>query len=385
MRKKFLFVLLIILIIFTQSASGKTLEQYRKVGDTLVRVEGESNFTFPVPGISNIIYPETISKGKTVHISLEINNTGAYAPNGYVLLSHSPGLKLVNYSGYPTIYKPGDEIYDIDMRPIPAKYPLINWSEEFYTGDSKSFSANFTATSPDIQWFKVRLFFMGEGGIWSGKRIYPDQKQSGIKDQQKFPAIHHDIIVTSVTNPEVLLSLFVQEFPDNRASITLNFRNVGTKPLMNPMYYWDGKALLAGWDLAPAATEQVIVHLANYTDGDVILKNVRVTGCYGDSCTRFYSKEYTVIFYITGYHVSYEVIYEEKEALPAENATDNLTPISDLSINLSENILDLQNQKQNQSQIPNQTENITEKTAAQYLFDTISRFFRGILIELVGI
>jgi len=376
MRKKLLLILLIFVIIFAQSVSGKTLEQYRKVGDSLVRIEGESNFTFPVPGISNVIYPETIPKGKIVHVSLEVNNTGAYAPNGFVILSHSPGLKLVNYSGYPTIYKPGDEIYDIDMLPIPAKYPIINWSEEFYTGDTKSFSANFTATSLDKQWFKVRLFFMGEGGLWSGKRIYPDQQQSKIKDQQKFPAFKYDVAVTSVTNPEVLLACFVQEFPDNRALITLNFRNVGTKPLMNPMYYWDGKALLAGWDLAPGATEQIIVRLANYTDGDIIPKKVRITGCYGDSCTRFYSKEYTVIFYITGYHVSYEVTYEEPEALSKDNIIeDNLSSISDLNLNLSENT----------SIFQNQTEKVTEKTAAQYIFDALSNFFRGIFVELVGL
>jgi hypothetical protein len=208
-------------------------------------------------------------------------------------------MEIVNYSGFPTIYYPGEEILHRDGYPIEAEYTVVNWTTEFGEGESKLFSINFTVTEMDEQWFKVRLLFYGEGGKWGGMHIYPTSETSNSTDQQGWPVIEGKISVVRAEEPNILLSTLCEEISEDGIDIKLTFRNIGEKTLMDPAYYWDGRILKNDWNLAPGASKSFFVRLSNYLNG-TITKTARVTGCYGKPCSsHYYSKEFTITFSIT--------------------------------------------------------------------------------------
>ena len=277
-----------------------------------MRIESETISVRPEPGISRIVYPETIKKGEIGYVEIEVNNSGSHAPIAYVIVSYSEGIRLINYSGNPQIILPGEEIVDRNGNPIKAKYPILNWSTEFYPNETKLFSFNFSARETGEQWFKVRVFFIGEGGVWGGKRIYPTEETKTL-DQQNWPAIHKNISVIRLKAPTVTLSCICKENRGNEADIVLIFRNEGEKTLRYPVYYWNGKILNNEWNLAPGASKIFELVLTNYSDGDVITATARITGCFEPCGTGFYSEDYIVEIHVENGNIIPIVLQKEKE------------------------------------------------------------------------
>jgi len=331
MRKTGWSILIILILVSSiKIASAGTLEQYRKVGDELIRIEEESISVWPEPGISRIIYPQTIKKGEIGYVGIEVNNTGSYAPTAYVVVSYSEGIKLVNYSDSPQIVRPGDEIFDKDRNPIKAKYPILIWSTEFYPNEIKLFSFNFSAREVGEHWFKVRLLFIGEGGVWGGRRIYPTEETKTL-DQQKLPAIQRKISVIRLKGPTITLSCLCKENRGNEADIMLIFRNEGEKTLQYPVYYWNGRILKSGWNLAPGATKTFEVVLTNYSYGDVITATAGISGCFEPCSSGYYSKDFTVEIHVSGDEIK-TLVLQEEVVLEAESPKEQIPVMEKIKI-----------------------------------------------------
>lgn len=292
-----------------------------------MRIESETISVRPEPGISRIIYPKTVIKGKTGYVGIEVNNSGSYAPIAHVVVSYSGGIKLINYSDTPQIILPGEKIIDRDGNPIKARYPILNWSTEFYPNETKLFSFNFSAREIGEHWFKVRVFFIGEGGVWGGKRIYPTEEITKTLDQQKFPAIQRTISITRLKGPAITLSCLCTENRGREADIMLIFRNEGEKTLQYPVYYWNGKILNSEWDLAPGATKTFTVVLTNYSDGDVITATARVSGCFEPCGTGYYSKDFIVEIHIEGDKIKPIVLQAENEIPETPHPEEEQKPV----------------------------------------------------------
>jgi hypothetical protein len=312
-------IIILILAFSTEIGACKTLEQYRRIDGELVRIEREAISNRPEPGIPRIIYPEKIVKGEEGYIGIGVNNSGTNAPIAYVVVSISNGFKLINYSDTPSLVYPGEEIIDINLNPIKAKYRILNWSTNFTTGENKVFAFNFTIRDLEDQWFTVRVLFRGEGGVWSGKKIYPTEEMINTEDQQKFPAFRKNIKVIRLGKPAITLSAVPVNKFGQKSEILLIFKNSGDKTLLNPVYYYDGKVLKNAWNLAPGASMTFNIKLDNYSSGDLITKTAGISGCFEPCGVGFYSKKFTVEYYVLGEEVAAIV-------MDMENETARITP-----------------------------------------------------------
>lgn len=272
----------------------------------------------PEPRIVSITYNSEMITGQVGYLGIEVVNLGTYSPQGEVILSHSDGIKVINTSGRPSIYNPGEEVKDSDKNPIKVKYTMLKWTTEFDVGERETFSLNYKIGGVERQWFKVRLYFAGEGGRWASKQIYPTEVESNITDQQDFPAIEFYVSVSEPQAPNPALSCLSQKSGD-KINVNLTFQNVGDKTLRNPALSFGGRTLNGGWNLAPDSSEAFNFTLTS--EDKPITREAKVTGCFQPCNRNYFSKTYVVSLYEDGDNV-YCQVKEIREPSKNESKVD---------------------------------------------------------------
>ncbi len=273
----------------------------------------------PEPRITRITYNSEMVTGEVGYLGIGVVNLGTYSPEADVILSHSDGIDVVNTSGRPSIYNPGEEVVDSDKNPIKVRYTMLKWTSEFEVGEEEMFSLNYRIDGAKEQWFKVRLYFSGEGGRWAAKQIYPTEFEADVTDQQDFPAIQFNVSVSEPKMPSATLSCSSQK-DGNEINVNFIFKNVGDKTLRNPTFSFSGKKIREGWDLAPDSSKRFNLTLASFGE-DIITREAKITGCFQPCSSNYLSKRYKVSLYEDGDNV-YCQVEEIKERIEEESRVD---------------------------------------------------------------
>lgn len=278
--------------------------------------EGEPISNRPEPRITRITYNSEMIKGQTSYLGIGVTNLGTYSPDAKVILSHSDGIDIINTSGRPSVFTPGEEVKDSDRNPIKVKNTMLRWGSEFDVGEDKVFSLNYEVDGQGQQWFKVRLFFSGEGGRWAARQVYPTESQSDVTDQQGFPAVQLKVSVSEPQEPAAALNCLAQKTGD-KINLNFSFKNVGDKTLRKPAFSFGGKTISGGWDLAPDSYKNIGFTINNF-EKEFITREAKITGCYDPCSSNYISKQYRVDLYKTDGNVYCNVI---KATEPTEDET----------------------------------------------------------------
>ncbi len=249
----------------------------------------------PEPRIARITFNSEMVTGQVGYLGIGVVNLGTYSPQGDVILSHSDGIEVINTSGRPSTYTPGEEVEDSDKNPVKVKHTMLKWTSEFGVGEEKVFSLNYKIKGVEKQWFKVRLHFAGEGGRWAARQIYPTQFESNITDQQDYPAIQFYVSVSEPQMPSAALSCLSQKSGD-KINVNLTLKNVGDKTLRRHALSFGGKTLNGNWDMAPDSSEIFNFTISN-SEEDLITREVKITGCFQPCSRNYFSKMYKVNLY----------------------------------------------------------------------------------------
>lgn len=273
----------------------------------------------PEPRITRITYNSEMFTGEVGYLGIGVANLGTYSPEAEVVLSHSDGIDIVNTSGSPSIYTPGEEVKDSDKNPIKVRYTMLKWTSEFDVGEEKTYSLNYKIAGVGQQWFKVRLYFASEGGRWAAKQIYPTEFNSNVTDQQDFPAVQFKVSVSEPQVPSAALSCSSQKDED-KINLNFTFKNVGDKTLRNPTFSFRGKTFSGGWDLAPDSSKVFNLTLASFEEA-LVTREAKVTGCFQPCSSNYFSKTYKVSLYEEGENV-YCQVEETRERSEEESRVD---------------------------------------------------------------
>ncbi|MFO7966165.1 MAG: hypothetical protein R6U44_01005 [Archaeoglobaceae archaeon] len=249
----------------------------------------------PEPKITSITYNSEMVTGQTGYLAIGVANLGTYSPQAEVVLSHSEGIHVINTSGNPSIYTPGEEVVDSEKNPMKVENTMLKWTSEFDVREEKVFSLNYKIDGVKEQWFKVRLYFIGQGSSWAARQIYPTEFESNITDQQGFPAIEFSVSVSEPQTPNAALSCLSQKSGD-KINVNLTFKNLGGETLRNPAFTFAGKTTSGGWDLAPDSSK-VFNFTLNDSEEDIITKEAKVSGCFQPCSRNYFSKTYKVSLY----------------------------------------------------------------------------------------
>ncbi|MFP3909706.1 MAG: hypothetical protein ACLFVI_09230 [Archaeoglobaceae archaeon] len=249
----------------------------------------------PEPRITRITYNSEMATGQVGYLGIDVVNLGTYSPHAEVILSHSDGIDVVNTSGWPSIHTPGEEVEDIDKNPMKVKHTMLKWTSEFDVGEEETFSLNYRIKGADEQWFKVRLYFVGEGDRWASKQVYPTEFESNVTDQQDFPAVEFYVSVSEPKAPSAALSCLSQK-DGNKININFTFKNVGDKTLRNPVFSFGEKKLTGDWDLASDSSKTFNLTLNSFEE-DFITKEAKITGCFQPCSRNYFSKTFKVILH----------------------------------------------------------------------------------------
>lgn len=254
----------------------------------------------PEPRITRITYDSEMTTGQVGYLGIGVANLGTYSPHAEVILSHSDGIDVINTSDRPSTYTPGEEVKDSDKNPIKVKHTMLKWTSEFDVGEKNTYSLNYKIKGVQQQWFKIRLYFSGEGGSWAANQIYPTEFESNVTDQQDFPAIEFYISVREPQAPSAALSCLSQKSGD-KINVNLTFKNVGDDTLRNPAFSFGSRTFSGDWDLAPDSSKTFNLTLT--TKEDLITTEAKITGCFQPCSRNYFSKTYTVHLYEDGDNV----------------------------------------------------------------------------------